>query len=152
VSDRGERTRLSTYRQNFSMLRNPSLNQTDIFRVKPGDTHAERITSTDNRTEMRPQVTRDGNLFFISDENGIQNIFVMNIDTREVAPITNLLSGIMQMSLSQDGPRMAHNSINGGYLVIFLIQTRINRKKEEKLEPNTWALYREVVSDEGRVP
>lgn len=152
ISDRGERTILNTYRQNFSMLINPSLNQTDIFRVKVGDTHAERITFTDNWTEIRPQVTRDGNMFYISDENGIQNIFVMNLETREVSPVTNLLSGIMQMSLSQDGTRMAINSINGGYLDIFLIQNPLNRKKSDPLKPNSWALYRDVATDETRVP
>ncbi len=152
VSDRGEKNQVNTYRENFSMLLNPSLNQSDIYRARIGDEFVERVTQTDGWSESRPQLTRDDKMYYIFDENGIQNIFVMDLVTREVAPITNLLSGVMQMSISRDGTRMAINSINGGYLDIFLIQNPYNRKKSEPLVPNSWALYRDQVSDYRRVP
>jgi len=152
VSDRGEKTSVNTYRQNFSMLTNPSLNQTDIFRIRVGDLHAERVTMTEGISEMRPQITADNKIYYISDANGIQNIFVKDLVTLEEAPITNLLSGVMQMSISRDGTRMAINSINKGYLDIFLIQNPYNRKKTEPLKPNNWAEYRSRVSDLQRVP
>jgi Tol biopolymer transport system component len=152
VSDRGNLTRVNTYRQNFNMLLNPSLDQTDIFRIRVGDSHAERITRSEGWSEMRPQLTRDNKLFFISDQNGIPNIYVMDLNTRSSQPLTDLVSGVMQMSVSQDGTRMAFNSINRGFLDIFLMQNPLNRAKSEPLIPNLWAEKREFVRSYEMVP
>lgn len=152
VSDRGDRVAVNTWRQHFNMLLNPSLKQTDIFRIRVGDTHAERLTRSDEWSEQRPQVTRDNQLFYISDQNGIQNVYVMNLETGGSQPVTDLLSGVMQMSVSRDGTRMAINAINGGYIDIFLIQNPMNRVKTEALKPNHWAISRRSTSDEQRVP
>ncbi len=152
VSDRGDRTEVNTWRHEFNMLLNPSLKQTDLYRIRIGDAEAERLTRSENWSEFRPQLTRDNKLYYISDQNGIQNIFVMDLETRVSNPITNLISGVMQMSISSDGTRMAINSINGGYLDVFLIQNPYNRIKNEPLKPNTWARERELILEEERVP
>lgn len=142
VSDRGSRTAVNTYTQHFSALLNPSLDQTDIYRIRIGDTHAERLTRSDGWSEMRPQVTRNNEMFFISDQNGIQNIFVMDLETRQSRPVTNLLNGVMQMSVCADASRMAINAINRGAIDIFLIQNPLNRVKDEALSQNWWAVKR----------
>jgi len=152
VSDRGDKVEVNTWRQHFNMLLNPSLKQTDIYRIRIGDTHAERLTRSEGWSEQRPQVTSDGNLFYISDQNGIQNIYVMDLETRGSRPVTDLLSGVMQMSVSRDGSRMAINAINGGYIDIFLIQNPMNRVKSEALKPNQWAMKRQTTTDAQLVP
>ena len=152
VSDRGNMTAVNTVGKEFNMLLNPSLNQTDIYRIRIGDTRAERLTRSEGWSEMRPQVTRDNRMFFISDQNGIQNIYVMDLETRRSRPVTDLLTGVMQMSASADGNRIAINSINRGFLDIFLIQNPMNRVKDEPLIPNAWAEMRERVSDYVMVP
>ncbi|MCH8494089.1 MAG: hypothetical protein LAT57_00470 [Balneolales bacterium] len=152
VSDRGSRTAVNTFTQHFNALLNPSLDQTDIYRIRIGDTHAERITRSEGWSEMRPQVTRDNEMFFISDQNGIQNIFVMDLETRQSRPVTNLLNGVMQMSVSADASRMAINAINRGTIDIFLIQNPLNRIKDEPLSLNWWAEKRANTSREEMVP
>jgi len=152
VSDRGSRTKVGTYRQNFSMLLNTSLNQTDIYRIRIGDTEAERVTQTDMHSEMRPQLALNNKMFYISDKNGIQNVYVKDLVSMESSPITDLLSGVMQMSVSRDGTRMAINSINKGYIDVFLVQNPINRIKSEPLTTNNWADFRAQVEDVKRVP
>lgn len=152
VSDRGERIDVNTYKHEFNLLLHPSLRQTDIYRIRVGDSQAERLTRSENWSEFRPQLTRDNKLYYISDLNGIQNIFVMDINTRSSQPVTDLLSGVMQMSVSMDGTRLALNAINGGYLDIFLLQNPLHRVKNEPLRPNNWAIERNLVSDYDRVP
>ncbi len=152
ASDRGEKTALNTFKEEFNQLLQPDLNQTDLYAVRIGAPRAERLTISPDWSEMRPMETQGGKLFFISDQNGIQNIFVMDLDTRDVSPVTDLISGVMQMSVTQDASKIAINSINGGYLDIFLLQNPLNRVKTTPLSPNLWASQRLVVSDVQRVP
>jgi len=152
VSDRGAQTQVNRFSTEFNMLLNPSLKQTDLYRIRVGDSRAERITRTDGWSEMRPQLTNDDRLFYISDQNGIQNIYRMDLNTRESRPVTNLLAGVMQMSISSDGSRIAINSINSGFLDIYLIQNPENMLKDEPLEPNWWAAMREFTPSEQMVP
>lgn len=152
TSNRGEKVQVNRFGVEYNMLLNPNLNQTDLYRIRVGDTRAERLTRSEDWSEMRAQVTRDNKMYFISDQNGIQNIYVMDLDTRASYPVTDLISGIMQMSISLDGTRMAINSINGGYLDIFLIQNPFIRIKTEPLKPNQWALQRQQLADADLVP
>lgn len=152
ASDRGEKTALNTFKDDFNQLLQPDLNQTDLYAVRLGSARAERLTISPNWSEIRPIETQGGKLFFISDQNGIQNIFVMDLDTRDVSPVTDLISGVMQMSITRDGSKIAINSINGGYLDIFLLQNPLNRVKSAPLVPNQWAKQRVAISDQQRVP
>lgn len=152
ASDRGDKTALNTFKEDFNQLLQPDLDQTDLYAVRIGSGRAERLTISPDWSEMRPIETQGGKLFFISDQNGIQNIFVMDLDTRDVSPVTDLMSGVMQMSITKDASRIAINSINGGYLDIFLLQNPLNRVKSAPLEPNLWASLRVLVPDAQRVP
>lgn len=152
TSDRAERIQLGTYREGFPQITNPSLNRTDLYAVRLGTNRAERLTNTPGWSEMRPIETRGGHLFFISDQNGIQNIFVMDLETRVTSPVTNLISGVMQMSVTTDASRIAINSINGGYLDIFLLQNPLTKVRTEPLKPNLWAEMRERVPESKMVP
>jgi len=151
-SDRGNRVDLNKYKENYNVLANPNLGQSDIYMVKLGDTKSTRLTNTDGWNETRPLMISDNTLLYLSDQNGITNLYSMNLNTRVSRPLTNLVTGIMQMSASRDGSKVAVNSINGGYLDIFVIQNPINRAKNENLKPNQWAERRSVESELTRVP
>jgi Tol biopolymer transport system component len=152
VSDRGNRVELGTYRENYNILANPNLNQTDIYKVKIGQGRATRITNTTGWSESRPIMIGENTLIYLSDQNGITNIYSMNLNTRVSRPLTNLVTGVMQMSSTRDGSKVAVNSINGGYFDIFVIQNPLNRAKNEDLKPNLWAQRRLLESEETRVP
>ncbi len=142
VSDRGDHTKLNTYELEYDEITNPNLNQTDIYSVKIGDQNAVRLTNTPGWSESDPQVTRDGRLVYISDQNGIPNAYEMNMKTRTSKPLTNLISGILQMSLSADGSRLAIDTYNGGYVDIFLIRDPFSKAINHPLKPNLWAKQR----------
>lgn len=152
VSDRGEKTQLHNYSVNYDLLSDESIYQTDIYRVRLNSRTATRLTSTPIWNEKSPQTTRDGRLVFISDENGIPNIYEFNLGSRTAVPLTNLQTGASQISISGDGTRLALNSINEGYLDIFLLRSPFNRKKEQDLSLNYWAQRRATESNAERVP
>ena len=152
TSDRGPKINLGTYRTNYNVLLNPNLEQTDIYRVRVGSNRAERLTTTPGWNEHRPIEISNQRVIYISDQNGIPNIYVMDLETRESRPITNLLVGVNQMSINADGTKLAVNTYNSGFLDIFLINNPLNRVKDGDLEPNLWALERERTPKAIRVP
>ncbi|MGM0546262.1 MAG: peptidase MA family metallohydrolase [Bacteroidota bacterium] len=152
VSHRGDEVRLNNVKNTARLLMSEDLYSSDIYSVKIGSSRAQRLTKTPDWNEKQPITTRDGRLFYISDENGIPNIYLMDLDDRTSSPVTDLQTGVMQMSISADASRLAVNSINEGYLDIFMIQSPLSRLKDEPLEPNEWAKRRAEESKAERVP
>ncbi|MFH5832827.1 peptidase MA family metallohydrolase [Halalkalibaculum sp. DA384] len=152
VSARGSRVELNRYKENASLLLSDDLYSTDIYEVELGSSRATRLTKTPNWSERQPMTTREGEMVFISDQNGIPNVYQLNLEDRTSAPLTNLQSGVMQISLSSDGSRMAVNSVNEGNLDIYLIRSPFLRKKDGPLAPNEWAERRQREPVTQRVP
>ncbi|MBP3192350.1 peptidase MA family metallohydrolase [Natronogracilivirga saccharolytica] len=152
ASDRGSHTRVNTFRSNYNVLLNPNIGQSDIYRLRIGSSRAERLTSTPNWNESRPIMTREGRLLYISDQNGIPNVYEMDLETRASYPLTDLITGVMQMSVSADGRLLAINSYNRGFVHIFTIENPMDRRKDEPLENNNWAERRLQESKQERVP
>ncbi len=152
VSDRSDKVQLGEYTTDFNLLASGVIYQTDIYSVDLGSGVANRITNTPNWNEKDPAVTRDGRLLYISDENGIQNIYQLDPDTRVSVPLTDFQAGASQISVSADGSRLAFGSINKGYLDVFLLKSPFSRVKEEPLTDNYWAQRRARESQAERVP
>ena len=152
TSNRGAKTDLGTYTTEYNLLNNESMYQTDIFQVTLNSKKAIRLTSTPNWNEMQPSSTLDGRIVFISDENGIQNIYTLDTATRTSTPLTDLQAGISQLSISADGSRIAFGAINQGYIDVFLLKSPFNRKKSTNLKQNYWAQRRDSETEEQRVP
>ncbi|MDR8393239.1 hypothetical protein NC796_18940 [Aliifodinibius sp. S!AR15-10] len=152
ASQRGDKVDLNSVKGNYRLLLNDDLYSTDIYRVELGTSRAVRLTKTPQWSERQPATTRDGRLIFISDQNGIPNIYQLDLNTRTTAPLTNLQSGVMQISISADGSRLAVNAIDEGSLDIFLITSPFERLSDKELKPNEWALRRQKESEIQRVP
>jgi Tol biopolymer transport system component len=151
-SSRGEKVALHQYTLEYDLLSSESMYETDLYRVSLDSRTATRLTDTPNWSEKTPQTTRDGRLIFLSDENGIFNVYKYDLGTRTSSPLTNLQTGVSQISISGDGSRLAFNSINEGYLDIFLLRSPFNRVKEDALSRNYWAQRRASESQANRVP
>lgn len=152
VSDRGDKIDLGSYTTEYRLLKDESIYQSDIYSVTINGEQTVRLTETPNWNEKQPQRTRSGRLVFISDENGAQNIYEYDFEDGSSASLTDLQSGVTQISMSADGSRMAFSSINEGYLDIFLLKSPFIRKKTEPLTPNYWAKRRVAESSVERVP
>jgi len=152
VSDRGDKVILNENKADYSQILNPDLYQSDIYRVRVGSNQATRLTKTPGWSEYQPVSTQNGQLVFISDQNGIPNVYEYNLNDRTMAPLTDLASGVMQMSVSADGSKLVVNAIDEGYLDIYLIKAPFTRKKDTELKPNDWAKRRARESEYKRVP
>ncbi|MBC8146033.1 MAG: PD40 domain-containing protein, partial [bacterium] len=111
----------------------------DIYSIDSRSLDLQRITSTEVASEKSPVEGGDGRLLFVSDENGIDNIYV--IDSIGSAPraLTNSISGIDQLSVTRDGSRMAFTTWNtDGYDIFMMRMPFESRIAGDTLSPTTF--------------
>lgn len=102
--------------------------QRDLYRVSTETKRIERLTDWANSNESSVVSSPDGKkILFVSDKNGINNVYEMNLDTRVSRPITNSLSGVYQLSLSQDGSKLVFASLNYAGFDLFLMRNPFER-------------------------
>jgi Tol biopolymer transport system component len=152
VSNRGEITQPNRALAGYSAMQHDSFYQSDLYSSRVGTNRIQRLTNTPNWSETQPTLTGDGELLFVSDQNGIPNIYEYDTSSREVFPITDLQSGVMQISVSTDGTRLAFNSLNSGVPDLFMMRSPLSQRRSAPLEPNAWALEREQINQYNRVP
>ncbi len=134
-SDRRDYVKRSDIPKNFKM-QNYDYRQLDIYQIDIISQNISRITNLPGSDETSPVASPDRkHLFFISDMNGINNIYVKNLDSGTVLPRTNSLSGVYQLSLSRDGNKLAFNSLNNAGFDLFLMRNPLDRDlKQNELE------------------
>lgn len=134
-SDRGDFIDIAS-REYFLDIINHNYRQLDLYRIDIKTREIQRITDLPNSNETSVVASRDGKyLFFISDINGINNIYIKDISNvnfqsdyktlissaEDIKPITNSLNGIYQISLSNDGKRLAFSSMFKAAYNIFVM-------------------------------
>lgn len=103
----------------------------DIYNIDVGTRVVERITDLPGSSETSSAATPDGgHLLFISDRNGINNIYVRDLRTGEDRPVTNSVSGVYQLSLSRNGEKLAFSSLHNAGFDIFLIRAPLDQRLE----------------------
>ena len=76
----------------------------------------------DEAKVQSPAYSPEGDkIAYISDKTGIANIFILDREKKESYPITNILTGISQISWSRDGSRLAFSSFYNGGFDIYLM-------------------------------
>ena len=88
----------------------------DIFIIDRETSFIERITNTNN-LEASPVFSPKGDrLAYTSDESGIFNIYLYDLASKMNYPITNVISGVFNLSWQGDGSKLAFASFyNAGY-------------------------------------
>lgn len=111
--------------------------QYDLYKIDLATHAITRLLNFPQSDETSPVATADGkHLLFVSDMNGINNIYDDNLDSGTVRPLTNSLSGVYQLSLSQDGSKLAFSSLHHAGFDIFLMRSPEERDlKIARLEP-----------------
>ena len=132
TSDRKDNINGSVLPADFDMYGH-DYSQMDIYRVDAETGRIERITDTPNAEESFPFMGPGNKLLFISDRNGINNLYVHEFESGEEYPVTNSLSGIYQISLAADGNKLAFASMFEAGFDIFLMKAPFERPKVEKL-------------------
>ncbi len=114
--------------------------QLDLYSVELSTRSVKRLTHWSDCDETSPVGSPDGKkLLFVSDHNGINNIYEMVLETGKIRPLTNSLSGVYQLSLSRDGSKLAFSSLSHAGFDIFLMRSPFERDlKIAELEPTVF--------------
>ncbi len=107
---------------------------------RAGD-HLERLTHNEQWDNQSARFGDDVNrLLFVSDRNGIYNLYEKDLRTGEERPLTDVVRGVMQVAVSGDGTRAAVVSLKRGVPSIYILNDPFRRELDrEKLIPNVWA-------------
>lgn len=69
-----------------------------------------------------PRASPDGKKFaFVSNRNGVDNLYVAYLDTTRFFALTDILTGIQSISWSPDGERIAFSAFSKGVFDIFIL-------------------------------
>lgn len=119
VSDRGDFLGDST--ATMGDLFEHGFRNLDIYLLDRTNRQLQRITNTPH-LEASPVFSPKGDrLAYISDENGIFNIFMHDLNSGMHYPITNVISGIFNLSWQGDEKKLAFASFyNAGYDIYLL--------------------------------
>lgn len=150
-SDRGAYTMLGHHQADtFEMVRH-DYSQFDVYRLPLGAQKAERLTFDERWDEHSAKFGGSADrILFLSDRNGIPNLYEKHLTTGVERPLTDVGVGIMQVSLSADGQKAALVSLKEGAHSIYLLKTPFERQMErDELVPNVWA---QRVMQETRQP
>lgn len=136
ISDRGDYTDPSTLPKNFRISHYP-YGQMDIYAVTIASHTITRVLDLPRSAESSPRQSPDGKkLLFISDLNGITNLYIYDFSQQTYYPITNSISGIYQPSLSYDGTKMVFASlIEAGFDIFFMLHPFERKLSVTELEP-----------------
>jgi len=116
----------------------------DLYLLHLEPVRIERLTYTEPWDDRSGRFGSDPDrLLFISDRNGIPNLYEKDLRTGAERPLTDLVVGIQQLSLSADGRKAAVVSLHDGIPSIYLLKDPFERKVErDTLAPTVWAQRR----------
>ncbi len=129
VSDRGDELSgdLSTGRV---LMWRHDVAQSDIYALSLQDASIRRVSNEPSHRKSSPVVSHDGQtLLYVSEENGIGNVYALHLGDGSRDVITNSLSGIGQISLSKDDSKLVFSAANGGSLDLFVLKKPLDAKQ-----------------------
>jgi Tol biopolymer transport system component len=120
-SDREDSLRTCRYDSTVKMW-TLDYHHSHLYSMALGDSLAQRLTNTPY-SERTPTYTADGKfLIYVSDANGIPNLYRRDLATGESVAVTNCLTGCTQPSYSARTQRMVFTSLQEGGYDVYLIK------------------------------
>lgn len=118
--------------------------QMDVYAVSVDDGHIRRLTDTPEASESFPTAAADGQrLLFISDRNGINNLYVRDLAGGADSALTNSITGVYQISMSADGNKLAFASMYEAGFDIFLLRAPLDLPRISDLPVTEYITRRE---------
>lgn len=137
TSDRGNYTNESAIPADFNMNKY-DYTEKDLYVYDMLTGRMDKFSGEKNANESNVVSSPDGKkVLFISDKNGISNIWMRDIETGEEKPITNSLDPINLLSLSADGKKAAFTSLDQGGYDIFYMENPFDTDLKMKDLPKT---------------
>jgi Tol biopolymer transport system component len=135
----------------------------DLFQVYTSSRRLKRLTKTSRVNEQSPQTTGKGTLAYLSDANGLNNVYTANFDSTIIAvdtaihynyylvskPITNVNRGIRSFSIQGDNLLSVQSQFNKQSVILSSI-SETSRGIQEKLPLTPWAPSDRILPQENR--
>ena len=78
----------------------------DIFTINRDGSNLVRLTTNDAQENFPVYAHSAPYLYFISNRSGINNVYMLNLDTGEERSVTNILTGISDLNMAVDDSRL----------------------------------------------
>jgi Tol biopolymer transport system component len=122
-----------------------NFSQVDLYKMDVATRKITRLTDLPGSDETKPIATPDGrHLLFISDMNGINNIYLEDIDSMKIVPLTNSLSGVYQLTLSADGNKLIFSTLANAGFDLFLMRNPLDLSRKYTTELEKTEYYRRL--------
>jgi len=140
-SDRGTNTELRRFTRERTRIFEESFDQLDLYLMGPDALFARRLTSNETWDDRSARFGADPEkVVFVSDRNGIQNLYEKHLVTGRVRPLTDLDVGVMQVSVATGSDMAAIVSLKKGTPSIYMLRLPFDRiMPRDPLTPNVWA-------------
>ena len=110
VSDRGDRLLTGLIKpdspQGRDILKNHDFRTTDIYTINIESGQINRITDTPGSEDSPTYANTTNTLAYTSDRSGIWNIYFKDLETGAETSVTDIMTGIFQISWSKDDSRL----------------------------------------------
>jgi Tol biopolymer transport system component len=133
ISDRGDH--LGPPPDDFSIAQY-DYRQSEVYIADTQAGTLQRITHSAAMERTPEWSPRDHMISYVSDRDGVYNLYLHDLDTGEYYPITNLLTGCFQPTWSRDGGLAFASFFDAGYDIFYL---------RDAFDPN---LRRDLVEEE----
>ncbi len=160
ISDRTIYTSHVLIPKNFKMY-DYNVYQSDIYKIDIETSAITRITSTPEEFKTSLAIASQANkIIYVSDKNGIGNLYEFDLTNDKTRPLTNSITGITQISLSQDGSKLLFSAQTDGGYDLFMLRHPLEMKQDSAELPLTELIalknkkeqLKNVISDEQQKP
>lgn len=131
VSDRGEHVLTGLIkpgsRQEKQIQLEHDFRTTDIYTINIDSGIITRITDTPGSEDSPTYANTVPKIAYTSDRTGIWNIYYYDFETKQESPITNIMTGIFQISWSKDDSRLVFAGYEKSGWDIFTINNPLDR-------------------------
>lgn len=127
VSDRGDYTSDEELPPDFKM-NEYDYEHRDLYIADLRTGEIQRRSNTPWE-ESSPLFSPDGKkLAFASDENGIYNVYIQDLETGKYRAITNVISGMLQINWDRQANKMVYTTFYNGGFDIYLMNTPLEKQ------------------------
>lgn len=139
VSDRGSNLFTGNIpnnsRREHELLKSHDFRTTDIYTINVKSGQINRITNSPGSEDSPTYANTSPKLAYTSDRSGIWNIYFYDIETKTETSVTDIMTGIFQISWSKDDSRMVFAGYEKGGWDIFTISNPLEKRTLSALPP-----------------
>ena len=109
-------------------------NKLDLVRLDLESNQTQRLTNSRWNSKSAAFDKEGKGLYFLSDRSGLHNLYHIDLTSKKVTPITNVLSSIKSFSYNSKKDNLAYSLFERGGWNIFLLE-EVSQKKSKKPQP-----------------